>query len=68
MSKAIGHRHPLYLSVYHFEWHRRRNLAAYQDLVAALDNRDSEIRSVAEDLLHRSSPHREPTEETVEAR
>ena len=67
MSKNAGHRDPLYLFICHLEWHRRRNLAAYQDLVAALDDRDSDVRSVAEALLHRSSPHREPTEETVDA-
>jgi len=67
MSKNTGHRDPLYLFVCHLEWHRRGNLAACQELLAALDDRDSDILSVAEALLHRSSPHGKLTEKTVEA-
>ncbi len=66
MSNNIGHRDPLYLFYCHLEWHRRQNLPAYQELLAALDDRDSDIRSIAEALLHRSSPRRERTENIVE--
>jgi hypothetical protein len=47
---------PLYLFACHLEWHRWRNLGAYQALVAALDNPDNKIREIAELLLHRISP------------
>jgi hypothetical protein len=47
---------PLYLFVCHVEWHQRRKLEAYQDLVAAFDDSDRRIRTVAEMTLHRSSP------------
>jgi hypothetical protein len=67
MLENVGHRDPLYLFLCHLEWHNRRNLAGYQELLAALDDNDSDIRMVAEVLLHRSSPRFEPTERTVEA-
>jgi hypothetical protein len=57
---AIHHRwkpRPLYLFVCHVECYQRRNLEAYQDLVAAFDESDRPIRTVAEMTLHRSSPH-----------
>jgi hypothetical protein len=41
----------------HLEWRDHRNLHAYHELVAALDAPDQNIRSLAEELLHRSSPH-----------
>ena len=47
---------PLYLFACHLEWHHRRNLSAYQALVAALDDSEKRIREVAEMLLHRISP------------
>jgi len=67
MSENVGHRDPLYLFVCHLEWHNRGNLGAYQELLAALDDNDYSVRMVAEVLLHRSSPRREPTELSVEA-
>ncbi len=67
MSGKIDHRDALYLFACHLEWHGRGNLAAYQELIAALGDRDSDICSVAEALLHRSSPPRERIDETVEA-
>jgi hypothetical protein len=67
MLENVGHRDPLYLFACHLEWHYKRNLAAYQELLAALDDVDCDIRAVAEALLHRSSPRREPAETTVEA-
>jgi len=56
-------RDPLYLFACHLEWWRRGKLEAYQELIAALDDGDEDIRIVAEKLLHRSSPrppHRKP--------
>ena len=56
MSGKIGHRDALYLFACHLEWVTKRNLAAYQELLAALDDHDGDIRRLAESLLHRSSP------------
>jgi hypothetical protein len=67
MSNNVGHRDPLYLFVCHLEWHKKRNLAAYQELLAALDDPNEEIRTVAEMLLHQSSPRPEPSIRGVEA-
>lgn len=52
MSETVLHRDALYLFVCHLEWRNRRNLAAYQELLAALDDRDDDIRRLAESLLH----------------
>ena len=52
-------RSAIYLFTCHLEWVNRRRLDAYQELVAALDDWDKEVRMVAETLLRRSSPHRE---------
>lgn len=49
-------RDPLYLFLCHLEWAGRRDMAAYKELVGALDDQDLEIRQLAESLLHRSSP------------
>lgn len=49
-------RDSLYLFACHLEWRERRNLKAYEELVAALDDPDEKIRSIAEKLLHRGSP------------
>lgn len=59
-------RDPLYLFACHLEWRDKRNLAAYQQLLAALDDPDNGIRAVAQDLLHRSSPRPQPGETNVE--
>ena len=61
MSENIGHRDVLHLFACHSEWRTRRNLAAYQELLAALDDHDSDIRRLAESLLHRSSPRPQRT-------
>ncbi len=55
MSEKIEHRDALYLFACHLEWRTKRNLAAYQELLAALDDHDCDIRCVAESLLQRSS-------------
>ena len=49
-------RDSLYLFLCHMEWRKTRNLDAYTDLVAALDDADPNIRQLAESLLRRSSP------------
>ncbi len=67
MSENIAHRDALYLFVCHLEWRTRRNLAAYQELLAALDDPDGDIRRLAESLLHRSSPRPAKTDTRVEA-
>ena len=48
---------PIYWFACHLEWRDYRNLRAYHELIAALDDPDPNIRGVAEELLHRSSPH-----------
>ena len=54
---ATRGRDPIYLFACHLEWRDHRNLRAYHDLVAALDDPDQNIRCLAEELLPRSSPH-----------
>lgn len=51
-----ANRDPLYLFGCHLEWKFRRNLQAYEELIAALDDPDELIRGLAENLLHRISP------------
>jgi hypothetical protein len=51
-----GNHDPLYLFACHLDWQYRRNLAAYQGLISALDDSNNKIREIAEMLLHRSSP------------
>lgn len=51
------HRDPLYLFARHLEWCNRGSITAYQELVAALDDPNRDIRAVAETLVRRSSPH-----------
>jgi len=49
MSEKIGHRDALYLFACHLEWRTKRDLAAYQELLSALDDQDAaclEIRGV----------------------
>jgi hypothetical protein len=55
-STIAGTQDPLYLFACHLEWHLWRNPAAYQALVAALDDSEKRIRQIAERLLHCSSP------------
>jgi hypothetical protein len=58
MSVDAANRDPLYLFACHLEWHHRRNLKAYEELLAALDDPNEGIRAVASHLLsHRDSPH-----------
>ena len=67
MSEKIGHRDALYLFACHLEWRTKLNLAAYQELLAALDDQDGDIRCLAEFLLHRSSPRPERTATSIES-
>jgi hypothetical protein len=53
-------RDSLYVFLCHVEWRNRRNLRAYKDLVAALDDHDPNIRQLAGSLLRRSSPRPSP--------
>ena len=54
------HRSAAYLFACHLEWSTRRRLDAYQELVAALDDFDQDVRRIAETLLRRSSPRPQP--------
>jgi hypothetical protein len=56
----VGIRDPLYLFACHLEWHNKRNVAAYRELLAALDDPDERNRAVAEALLKRGSPRPQP--------
>jgi len=53
-------RDPLYLFACHSAWRLERNLKAYQEILAAMDDCDPSIRTLAEHLLHRASPRPEP--------
>ena len=55
MSEPIGQRDPLYLFACHLEWRHKGNLEAYQELLAALNDCDCEVRMVAEALLSQES-------------
>ena len=55
-SNACTKRDPLYLFACHLEWRQAGSVAAYQELISALDDANPAIRAVAENLLHRSSP------------
>jgi hypothetical protein len=55
-STTAGNHDPLYLFACHLDWQHRRNFAAYQALIAALDDSDNRIREIAEMLVHSSSP------------
>jgi len=56
LTKEAAARDPLYLFACHLAWHQNGDVKAYQELVAALDDRNPDIRKVAENLLHRPSP------------
>jgi len=68
MHENVGQRDALYLFVCHLEWCNKGNLAAYQELLAALDDENCDIRNVAEVLLQRASPRPRRTERSLEAR
>ncbi len=66
MSEKVGYRDALYLFACYLEWRSRRSLAAYQELLAALDDPNCEIRSVAQALLRRNALRPQPSETSVE--
>ncbi len=53
---SARHRDPLYLFACHLDWRTNRNINAYHELVAALDDRDEQTRDLAAELLQRCSP------------
>jgi hypothetical protein len=57
---------PLYLFACHLAWRREGNLGAYQDLLAGLDDSRSDVRILAESLLHRPCPRPDPNMKTRE--
>lgn len=59
-------RDPVYLFACYLLWHRCRNLFGYDQLVAALDDNDEEIRFVARTFLQRPSPRPDGNTETAE--
>jgi hypothetical protein len=67
MPETIGDGDPLYLFLCHLEWRRTRNPAAYQELLAARDDTDPDIRVVAEVLLDQDSQRPEATSTSAEA-
>lgn len=55
-------RDPVFLFACHLEWRDKGNFKAYEELVAALDDANEDIRVLAEHLLHRASPRPRPYE------
>jgi len=53
-------RDPSYLFACQIAWRDQRDIKAYEQLVAALDDPSEELRAVAEHLLHRPSPRPQP--------
>jgi hypothetical protein len=45
----------LYLFACHVEWCTKQSLVEYDELLAAMDDHDCDIRTLAEELLTRSS-------------
>ena len=60
MPETIGRGDPLYLFLCHLEWHRTGNVAAYQELLAALEDTDRDLCVVAEVLLQGSPQSPKP--------
>jgi hypothetical protein len=57
-ESTVAARDPLYLFACHLEWRRTRNVRAYEELVAALDDPVEGVRTVAAHLLsNRPSPY-----------
>ena len=65
-TDPVPGRDSLYLFGCHLLWHHEGNVKAYQELVAALDDPDPDIRVVAESLLYRSSPRRDKLKNAVD--
>ena len=54
-SENKEHRDALYVFACHFEWCSKRSLVAYQEVLAAIDDHDCDIRILAQELLFRST-------------
>src|SRR5271165_4103616 len=65
VRNLMSDRDPLYIFLCHLEWRNRHNLAAYNELVAALDDSEPAIREFAPDLIHRQSPRPTRSEAVV---
>jgi hypothetical protein len=57
-GEAASGRDPLYLFTCHLEWRNHKNVRAFEELLAALDDPNEEVVLVAESLLGRRSPRR----------
>jgi hypothetical protein len=55
ISETNEARDALYLFACHVEWYTKQSLVEYKELLAAIDDHDGYIRTLAEELLTRSS-------------
>jgi len=55
ISEKTETRDALYLFACHVEWYTKQSLVEYKELLAAIDDHDGYIRTLAEELLTRSS-------------
>jgi hypothetical protein len=56
ISEKTETRDALYLFACHVEWCTKQSLIEYKELLAAIDDHDCYIRTLAEELVTRSSP------------
>ena len=56
ISERTEARDALYLFACHVEWCTKESLVEYNELLAAMDDQDCNIRTLAEELVTRSSP------------
>ena len=55
ISEKTETRDALYLFACHAEWRTKQSLVEYRELLAAIDDHDCYIRTLAEELLTRTS-------------
>jgi hypothetical protein len=67
MSERKETRDALYLFACHVEWCTKQSLVEYNELLAAMDDHDCYIRSLAEELATRSSSRGLRTDTDTEA-
>jgi hypothetical protein len=67
-SCRVGIRVPLYLFACHLEWRNTGNVAAYEELLAVLDDPDGRNRAIAGALQKRSPPRPQPGKGSVKRR
>ncbi len=66
-AREMQRRDPLYLFLCHLEWRKYGDIAALNQLIAALDDPDPTIRELAEQLTSRRRPaHPRDREEHLE--